>query len=235
MRQVRIPRCARPVPWYIAVLRLHGIVHGAMGLPIHRDPGGTASPRMTNDAGPTVAPAPIEAAGSAIPCGPSVAPAASSTVAPSPSVIRSASGSQYVSHHTPRPICAPRVRSQKFSTAVPDAALANHGAATISTKVSTTSLRHTNGLHSGYSVTLVLPTSAHFATVAAPPATAPAASRTSPLSAPATTNEIRSAMTSSVSSTPTPIAAVHMVGMIRHASTAPRATLSRVGGAKVRL
>src|SRR5215510_1364376 len=117
MRQVRIPRCARPVPWYIAVLRLHGIVHGAMGLPIHRDPGGTASPRMTNDAGPTVAPAPIEAAGSAIP---------RLTVAPSPSVIRSASWSHYVSHHTPRPICAPRVRNHKFSTAVPDAALANH-------------------------------------------------------------------------------------------------------------
>ena len=34
---------------------------------------------------------------------------------------------------------------------MPAAALANHGAATISTKVSTTSLRHTNELHSGCS------------------------------------------------------------------------------------
>ena len=37
-----------------------------------------------------------------------------STVAPSPSVTRSASGSQYDSHHTPRPILAPSPRSQMF-------------------------------------------------------------------------------------------------------------------------
>ena len=48
MRPVRIRRCARPVPWYIAVLRLHGIVHGAMGLPIHRDPGGTVQINYRN-------------------------------------------------------------------------------------------------------------------------------------------------------------------------------------------
>src|SRR5581483_6022722 len=33
--------------------------HGAIGLPCHRVDGGTSSPRMTSEAGPTVAPAPI--------------------------------------------------------------------------------------------------------------------------------------------------------------------------------
>ena len=57
---------------------------------------------------------------------------------------QSASGSQYVSSHTPRPILEPRQRSHRLSTGVPVAARANHGAATSSTKLSTTSLRHTN-------------------------------------------------------------------------------------------
>ena len=38
-----------------------------------------------------------------------------------------------------------------FSTAVPVAARANHGAATVSTKASATSFRQTNELHSGCS------------------------------------------------------------------------------------
>ena len=76
---------------------------------------GTSSPRITSEAGPTVAPAPIRAAGNATQCGPSVAPRSRTTVsirmmrswnrcvctthprltaAPSSSVTRSASGSQ---------------------------------------------------------------------------------------------------------------------------------------------
>ncbi len=102
--------------------------HGAIGLPCQRVDGGTSSPRITSEAGPTVAPAPIRAAGSATQCGPSVEPSSSTTVsirmmrswnrwvcttqprltvAPLSRVTRSASGSQYVSHHTPRPILAP--------------------------------------------------------------------------------------------------------------------------------
>ena len=45
-----------------------------MGLPLQREPTGTDSPRMTSDAGPTVACAPIAAAGRITLCGPSVAP-----------------------------------------------------------------------------------------------------------------------------------------------------------------
>ena len=65
-------------------------------------------------------------------------------------------------------------------TGVPAAAFANHGAATSSTKLSTTSLRQTNELHSGYSTARVRPTISHLATVAMPPATAPAARITAP-------------------------------------------------------
>src|SRR6478735_5849092 len=112
---------------------------------------------------------------------------------------------------------APSVRNHRLSTDVPDAALANHGAATISTKVSITSLRQTNELHSAYWVTRVRPTNSHFATAATPPATAPTASNASPPSSPAATNEISPTISSSVSSKPTPMATVHIVGMSRHA------------------
>src|SRR5882757_229353 len=180
---------------------LRNAFHGAIGLPCQRLDAGTSSPRMTNDAGPTVAPAPIRAAGNATQCGPSVAPSSSTTVssrmirswnrwvcttqprltvAPLPRVTRSASGSQYVSHHTPRPIDAPSARSHRFITGVPLAALANHGAATVSTNVSDTSLRHTNDDHRGCSTARMRPTHSHFATTAMPPATAPVTSSTTP-------------------------------------------------------
>jgi hypothetical protein len=67
-----------------------------------------------------------------------------------------------------------------FITGVPLAARANHGAATVSTNVSATSLRHTNEDHSGNSPALIRPTTSHFAATVIPPAIAPAASNTSP-------------------------------------------------------
>ena len=94
---------------------LRNAFHGAIGLPCQRVDGGTSSPRITNEAGPTVAPAPRRAAGSATQCGPNVEPCSSTTVsiritrswnrcvcttqprltvAPFSSVTRSASGSQ---------------------------------------------------------------------------------------------------------------------------------------------
>ena len=75
---------------------------------------------------------------------------------------------------------APSARSHRFITGVPLAALANHGAATVSTNVSDTSLRHTNDDHSGCSTARMRPTHSHFATTAMPPATAPVTSSTAP-------------------------------------------------------
>ena len=172
-----------------------------MGLPCQRVDGGTSSPRITREAGPIVAPAPIREAGNATQCVPNVAPFSRTTVSnrmirswnrwvcttqprftvlPSPSVTRSASGSQYVSHHTPRPILAPNARNHRFITGVPLAARANHGAATVSTKVSDTSLRQTKDDHSVCSLTRMRPTTSHFAITAEAPATAPAISSTTP-------------------------------------------------------
>ncbi len=65
------------------------------------------------------------------------------TVAPSPRVTRSVSGSQYESHHTPAPTFAPSARSHRFSATVPAVEVANHGAASTSVKVSASSERHT--------------------------------------------------------------------------------------------
>ena len=65
----------------------------------------------------------------------------------------------------PLPILAPSDRSQTLSTGVPVAARANHGAATTSTKVSASSLRQTNELHSGWSDARRRPTSSHLASV----------------------------------------------------------------------
>ena len=63
---------------------------------------------------------------------------------------------------------------------MPVAARANHGAATTSTKVSASSLRQTNELHSGCSEGRIRPTRSHFATTVTPAATRPAASSTGP-------------------------------------------------------
>src|SRR5437870_1267292 len=149
--------------------------------------------------------------------------------------MRSASGSQYVSSQTPRPTLAPSDRSHTFKTGVPVAARANHGAATISTKVSTTSLRQTNELHSGYSTARVRPTSTHLAALVTAPATAPATNSTMPDSSAATPQLTRLISASYPSRAPTPIATVNIVGTSRQASTSARAALSLAGGAKVRL
>src|SRR3546814_4474405 len=75
-----------------------------------------------------------------------------------------------------------------FSTAVPVAARANHGAATVSTKASATSFRQTNELHSGCSTLAMRPTTIHLAAMVIAPATAPATSRITPLNRAANQN-----------------------------------------------
>ena len=74
------------------------------------------------------------------------------------------------------------MRSHTARAGVPAAAWANHGAATISTNVSDTSVRQTKLDQSGCSPALMRPTKAHFAIVDTSAATAPAASITMPLS-----------------------------------------------------
>jgi len=124
---------------------LRNTFHGAIGLPCQRVDGGTSSPRMTSEAGPTVAVAPIRAAGSATqwrpqrrtrfqhngvhPHDPVVEQVGLHDAAPvdggallEGDQVRL--GSQYVSHHTPRPIDAPSARSHRFITGVPVAARA---------------------------------------------------------------------------------------------------------------
>src|SRR2546423_544677 len=158
--------------------------HAAIGLPSQRPAPGTCSPRITSEAGPTVACAPTVTPGSTMPCGPRVAPVSRVTVsmrmirswnrcvctthprltvAASPTRMRSASGSQYVSHHTPRPTLAPRLRSQTPIHGVPPMEPASHGTASISTNVSASSLRHTKPLHSGRSPGPNRPTRIHLA------------------------------------------------------------------------
>ena len=63
---------------------------------------------------------------------------------------------------------------------VPVAVHANHGPATISTKVSTTSLRQTKGLQSGCSTARMGPTTTHLAAVVIAAAKAPTTARTTP-------------------------------------------------------
>ena len=222
-----------------------------MGLPCQRVEGGTSSPRITNDAGPIVAPAPIRDAGSATQCVPSVAPFSRTTVSirmirswnrwvcttqprftvlPSPNLTRSASGSQYVSHHTPRPILAPNARSHTFITGVPLAARANHGAATVSTKVSDTSFRQMNDDHSACSPTLILPTTSHFATTAQTPATAPATSSTTPPPSAARPYPPRRTSICRPASVAAPMANVTITGSSRQVSTAARMSFRRIGG-----
>ena len=149
------------------------------------------------------------------------------TLTPAPRATRSASGSQYVSHHTPRPMPAPSERNHRARLGVPAAPRANHGAASISTNVSASSLRQTKELHSGCSDTLPRPTSAHLAAVVTTHATSPATSTTGPASSTAPSTPHRSRHASSASSTPTPSPTVQITGTSRRTSTAPRATRSR--------
>ena len=117
---------------------------------------------------------------------------------------------------------------------MPLAARANHGPATVSTKVSDTSLRHTNDDHSGCSTAWIRPTTSHFAITAMPPATAPATSSTTPPTRAAHTKPNAPASACSANSTATPIANVTITGTSRHVSTTPRMILSRGDGWNVR-
>ena len=156
------------------------------------------------------------------------------TVAPSASVTRSASGSQYVSHHTPRPIVAPRPRNHRFITGVPLAARANHGAATVSTNVSATSWRHTNDDHNGCSMAVIRPTTSHFAITAIAPATAPATSSTTPEASAVHKWPNRITSACSAKSTATPIENDTRTGISRQVSTPARISFSFSGGSNVR-
>jgi len=115
-------------------------------------------------------------------------------------------------------------------TGVPLAALANQGPATVSTKVSETSLRHTNDDHSGNSPARIRPTRSHFAATAAPAATPPAASSTSPPHSAALQMPKIRASACSMPSTASPIAAVTITGSTRNASTTDRIAFNRHGG-----
>src|SRR6478609_8112215 len=148
-------------------IRRRHAVTGATGLPVQRLPAGMDSPRSTSDAGPTEAPGPRLAAGRTTPCGPTLAPSSRRTVsmlitrswnrcvwsthprftvAPSPRATRSASGSQYVSHQTPRPMREPSARSHRFIAGEPTVAGPSHGTATTSRNASASSLRQMNPL-----------------------------------------------------------------------------------------
>ena len=123
-----------------------------------------------------------------------------------------------------------------MSSGVPVTARANQGAATTSTKVSASSLRHTKELHSGWLPGPSRPTSSHFASTVTAAASSPAthsagqtvATPGRSQSAPAPTSSrtaSASRQTAACRATPT------TTGTSRAASHAARATRSRVGGA----
>ena len=116
------------------------------------------------------------------------------------------------------------------------AALANHGAATISTKVSTTSLRQTKRAPQRV-VALADPTDddplRHGRERAPPRARRPASRR--PRARRPTTGRSGPTSTASRASTPTAMATEQATGTNRHSSTAARAARRRRDGAKVRL
>src|SRR5579883_1431521 len=101
-------------------------------------------------------------------------------VLPAPSSIKSGSGNQCVSHHTPRPMRAPRLRNHQVNVGVPIAPGTNHTSASTPTKLSYSSLRQTKLLHSGYWFVVNLPINSHFAAVVSPAANQPARYSTGP-------------------------------------------------------
>ncbi len=129
---------------------------------------------------------------------------------------------------------APRVRSHAASAGVPVHCSANHGRATVSTKVSCTSFRHTNDDHSGCSPASIRPTKAHFAVVDTAAATAPATMSTGPASRTVQPSPIVDHRPRSVPTTPSAIAADTIGARSRSSSQQPRATLSLRGGRNVR-
>ncbi len=194
------------------------------------------------------------------PCGPSVAPASRSTVSMLHDPVMEQVGLEHaaaVDRARRRPAhqvglgqpvglapdAAPDPGAQRCAArgsapAVPAAARANHGAASISTKVSTTSLRQTNELHSGCSPTRSRPTSSPLRRGRRPRRRRrPAASSTTP---PQQRRQPRSRALRSAPREPTSDAEPDRGGHDQRgtagtARSAPRATLSRAGGAKVRL
>ncbi len=78
------------------------------------------------------------------------------------------------------PIFAPSPRNHQTMAGVPVAARANHGALTISMKVSTTSFRQMKELQSGCSPERIRPTSSHLAATALAAAVTPATRTTNP-------------------------------------------------------
>ena len=80
-------------------------------------------------------------------------------------LIRSNSGSHQVSHHTDFPILVPIRRAHTLYSGEPRLMRIMLGTASISAKVSASSLRHTRVLNSGTCVCLNEPTSSHFAMI----------------------------------------------------------------------
>ena len=109
---------------------------------------------------------------------------------------------------------------------MPTVALANHGPATISVKVSDTSVRQTKLDHSGCSPARIGPTSTHFTAVVTSAATSPAASITTPETTAVHPTPTPSTRPAKASRTPSPIAQVVSTASSRHASHTARATRS---------
>ncbi len=144
--------------------------------------------------------------------------------------MRSASGSQYDSHHTPRPIREPSSRSIALRIGVPVAGRAIHGAARSSTNESATSLRHTNDDHSGCSPARILPTNTHLASTETTSATSPAYASASP-EVSAAARKPHSRWIPCISTrTLTSRRNESQTGTSRRVSHAPRAALRRRGG-----
>ena len=120
------------------------------------------------------------------------------------------------------------------SAGVPEAFSANQGRATISTKLSETSLRQINDDQSGCSDASIRPTSIHLTTVVTPAATAPPKSITTPESAIAAPRPSLSHSRLSSASTRRAIQALVMPATMRSSSHSDRAIFSRSGGLKVR-
>ena len=116
---VRVTRRFLLSSWAAAPAHRHAscgtAFHGAIGLPCQRVDGGTSSPRITSEAGPTVAPAPMRAAGSATQCGPSVEPSSSTTV----SIRMIRSWNRWVCTTQPRLTVAPFVEGDQVGLGQP--------------------------------------------------------------------------------------------------------------------
>ena len=118
---------------------------------------------------------------------------------------------------------------------MPVADCANQGAATISTKVSATSVRQTNDDQSGCSPTRMRPTTVHFAAVLTAAATTPAPSITIPLSSTVVITPNVAMSAARANRTPRPIPHDTMTGTRRSSSHSARATRRRNDGLNVRL